>query len=240
METITRGFTNLKKYKDGNKMIIYKTYNGFNHAVKYEDLSSFSFVPKLLENSEEKIVSTFIEGEELSTPSTEDLKKLGQIMREIHTSDLKLPKNNLKQRAHAYLKTIHEKGIHIDVLEDNYKSMIKLIYKMQKVNPLHNDIWMSNIIKDEDSKIWLIDWEYATMGDKHFDLAYYIEAQKLDEGQQKMLLDAYDAVDGKPSHNKELLEKYKRFVIWLTICWAHAQDELPFPTQDLISKLGAK
>lgn len=44
---------------------------------------------------------------------------------------------------------------------------------MDKSTPLHNDIYQSNLIWGKDDKIYFVDWEYATMGDKHFDLAFF-------------------------------------------------------------------
>ncbi len=233
MEIITRGFTNKKKYKDDGKMFLYKTHNGFNHNIDYSKLSAFSFVPSVIENNEERVVSNFIEGELLSSPTDQDLQLLAKNIRELHVSSVVFPKNNLKQRVQAYLKTIHEKGIHNDVIEDNYKQMMRLIGKMQRVNPMHNDIWMDNIIKDSDNKIWILDWEYATMGDKHFELAYYIESQKLSPNQREIFLNAYNAFDGKSSYNELLLPKYRKFVMWLIVTWALAQEKLPFPIDEL-------
>ena len=237
MEKINKGFTNKEKYRDGEKMIVVKTHNGFNHGLNYKELSVFPFVPEVIEDNQKEIITKFIEGEALIKPSTTDLQELAVRMRILHKSSIKLPKNNLKQRVTSYLKKMHDKGIHINEIEDNYKTMMKFISKMQRVNPVHNDIWMDNLIKDKDKNIWVLDWEYATMGDKHYDLAYYIEAQRLDEGQIKILLEAYDKVDGKPSHNLELLERYKYFILWFTICWAYAQEDMPFPVDYMIKRL---
>ena len=237
MEKINRGYTNKEKYKDDSKMIVVKTHNGFNHKLNYNNISVFDFAPNVLENNKEQVVTDFVEGESLVKPTEDDLIQLATSMRKIHVSDVELPKNNLKQRVASYLKAIHDKGIHIDIIEDNYKNMLRLIAKMQRINPVHNDIWMDNLIKDKNGKIWFVDWEYATMGDKHFDLAYYIEAQDLNDVQTHIFLEAYDAVDGESSYNRVLLKSYRNFILWFTICWAYAQDTMPFPVNGLMDKL---
>ncbi|WKX02156.1 phosphotransferase [Candidatus Mycoplasma mahonii] len=237
MKIINTGFTNKIKYMENNEMVIEKTYNGFNHQLDYKVLDTFDFVPKVLENNEKIIKSEFIKGILLTNPSDNDLVALAQEMRMVHLSSIKLPKNNLKHRVDEYLKVIHDKGIIINEIENNYKPMIKLISKMKRINPVHNDIWSGNIIKDNTGKIWIIDWEYATMGDKHFELAYYIESESLDDYQIQILLDAYDGVENKDSYNKVLIQKYRKFVLWLIICWAYAQEEMPFPLDTYIDKL---
>lgn len=62
---------------------------------------------------------------------------------------------------------------------------------MDKSTPLHNDIYQSNLIWGKDDKIYFVDWEYATMGDKHFDLAFFICAGHLDQRQEELLLKTY-------------------------------------------------
>jgi len=54
----------------------------------------------------------------------------------------------------------------------------------------HNDVHHMNII-DDDARWWLLDWEYAGVGDPYFDLASVCCYHGFDESQQQSLLDAY-------------------------------------------------
>lgn len=76
----------------------------------------------------------------LENPSDEDLKEVARIMRIIHKSEISLPRNNLRRRVHAYLKIYNEKKIKVPEIDENYREMIKLLSRMGKINPCHNDI----------------------------------------------------------------------------------------------------
>jgi thiamine kinase-like enzyme len=54
----------------------------------------------------------------------------------------------------------------------------------------HNDLLAGNFI-DDGGTIWIIDWEYAAMGDPFFDLGNFAANQRLDEGQRESLLRLY-------------------------------------------------
>lgn len=237
---INRGHTNREKYKIGDTFVLFKDKNPFNHLIDYSVLSEFDFVPKLIEQTEEKLVWDWIEGEHLTHPTKEDLVELGRILRTLHKSEIKLHKNNLRKRIQSYLKIVHEKGHRIPEIEDNYREMFKLMSRMGNLNPTHNDVWPENIIKDQNGKIWLVDWEYATMGDKHFDIAYLIESMYLDEHEEKIFLDSYNSFDDYNAYIQEWMPLYQRFVNWITIVWAYAQDTMPFDIEPLKKSLNNK
>jgi len=54
----------------------------------------------------------------------------------------------------------------------------------------HNDIHHLNII-DDGKRLWLLDWEYAGVGDPYFDLASVCCYHGFDESQQRVLLESY-------------------------------------------------
>ena len=56
--------------------------------------------------------------------------------------------------------------------------------------PAHNDLLTANFLLDGDS-IQLIDWEYAGMGDRWFDLGNFAVNNELDDEQEAQLLEAY-------------------------------------------------
>jgi thiamine kinase-like enzyme len=56
--------------------------------------------------------------------------------------------------------------------------------------PCHNDLLAANFIWDE-RRVRIVDWEYAGMGDRYFDLANFAINNGLDEPQQENLLVAY-------------------------------------------------
>ena len=57
--------------------------------------------------------------------------------------------------------------------------------------PCHNDLLNANFLEGGDA-IRIVDWEYAGMGDRFFDLANFSINLELDPGQQEALLVAYE------------------------------------------------
>lgn len=231
------GFTNKNKIIKNDNLIIKKTFTGFNHKIDYSKLKEFNFIPQLIENNKESVTWKLLKGKLLEKPNNEDLKKLAINIRKLHKSKVKFPKNNLRGRVNRYLKIIHDKNLKIFEVDNYWKEMNRLITRMNRINPCHNDIWSANIIKDNNQKIWIIDWEYATMGDKHFDLAYYIEYQKLSSKQEKIFLNAYNSLDEYNAYIEEWMDKYKLFVNWLVLIWAYAQEKMPFPVDKIKNRI---
>ena len=58
----------------------------------------------------------------------------------------------------------------------------------------HNDLLAANFI-DDGERIWVVDWEYAGMGDPFFDLANFAVNNGLDEEGERALLEAYGSTD---------------------------------------------
>lgn len=56
--------------------------------------------------------------------------------------------------------------------------------------PCHNDLLAANLI-DDGSAVRIIDWEYAGMGDRWFDLGNLAANNEFDESQERALLDLY-------------------------------------------------
>jgi aminoglycoside phosphotransferase (APT) family kinase protein len=61
--------------------------------------------------------------------------------------------------------------------------------------PCHNDLLAANFIRGE--RLWIVDWEYAGMGDPAFDLANFAVNNGLDEIGDRTLLDAYGGGDAR-------------------------------------------
>ncbi len=214
MKKITPGFTNIS-YIENDNFLQDKKKNGFNHNIDYSILNIFKFVPKLIQDNEQTIEWEFIEGE---TPemNDENIVKIANQLKEIHNSKLKFPDFNIKGRVNNYLKTLASKNINIPKINEYYAKINKILANMKKDTPCHNDLWPVNMIKRGD-QIFFVDWEYATMNDKHFDLAYFIEASKLTDEQETLFLNTYD------DYNYEYVLQNKILVNYLVVLWVNSQ-----------------
>ena len=56
--------------------------------------------------------------------------------------------------------------------------------------PCHNDLLTANFL-DDGERLRIVDWEYAGMGDRFFDLANFSINHELDAAQSEALLGAY-------------------------------------------------
>ena len=64
--------------------------------------------------------------------------------------------------------------------------------------PCHNDLLAANFL-DDGERIRIVDWEYAGMGDRYFDLANFAVNNDLGEDQQEELLERVLRRAGRPA-----------------------------------------
>jgi thiamine kinase-like enzyme len=64
------------------------------------------------------------------------------------------------------------------------------------VLPCHNDLLNANFIADE-NRLWIVDWEYAGMGDPFFDLGNFAVNHELDADGERLLLESYGSGDAE-------------------------------------------
>jgi len=124
-------------------------------------------------------------GSKLST-SESDLKNLAQTLRTLHS--IKIDAKPIKLQTDTSLI-------------DNYPKEYVLC---------HNDLNPQNIFFNGDVK--LIDWEYAWVNDRYFDVASVCVEFGLDEEMQKVFLDAYFEGD----YALDKLEAYK--ILYAQLC----------------------
>ncbi|HEX2505278.1 MAG TPA: choline/ethanolamine kinase family protein [Gaiellaceae bacterium] len=93
----------------------------------------------------------------------------------------------------AYRETAARHGVSIPAAYDWAKEQADRIERERaaaQVVPCHNDLLNANFILEGD-RLWLVDWEYAGMGDRFFDLANFSVNHELGEDENQALLEAY-------------------------------------------------
>jgi len=83
----------------------------------------------------------------------------------------------------------------------------------------HNDLVLDNLMFD-DTRLWLIDWEYSAMASPYWDLATLCNAANLDPAQSQRLLRAY--CTGSLAMEEALLFDYRELLKLLSDCWMAA------------------
>lgn len=221
-----QGFTNKVFYDDEtNRFIKIKSYDGFNHKSDAFLLNNLDFCPKIFVDNKKELQTEWINGITLNESLLTDdiLKTIGKNLITLHNSKLKFYKENqIARRFNIYRKKISSLNRRIPILDKYYKKINLFLRNIDNSAPVHNDLWLFNMIKVND-KIYFTDWEYATMGDVHFDLAYFIESSNLNEKQEKVFLDAYGD-DFEPKY----LFIHKILVNALIVLWINAHEIPPF------------
>jgi len=229
---IKDGHTNKSYYlktKTGSYFYQIFQYDKYNHKINYKILSDFSFVPKTFFNSKKELITEYYKNQKLQL-NENSLTHIAQILKTIHTSNKKFPKCNINKRIKYYFSIIkNKKEVPKELLE--YKKLVLQLQKqLSKDAPCHNDPWINNFIYSR-NKYYLTDWEYATMNNKHFDLAFFITGSYLTPYQEKIFLDEYKDYD------KKLLDISKIIVFYITLLWIFKQDVIPFPYKPLLREM---
>jgi thiamine kinase-like enzyme len=94
----------------------------------------------------------------------------------------------------AYLRVAQARGSSlprdIDEIYDQIAEMEVAIRGQGISRPCHNDLWEPNLV-DDGKLVRIVDWEYAGMGDVHFDLANFAIHNSFADAQDEALLRAY-------------------------------------------------
>ena len=155
------------------------------------------------------LVTVFFDGrhvteDDLSEP--EMLAKLARALQTMHSSGEQLPASfSAFGVVETYAQTARSRGVQPP---DGYDAALKSAKRIEKALrgpshepvPCHNDLLAANLIRSGD-ELRIVDWEYAGMGDRWFDLGNLAVNNSLDERSEKVLLEAYL---GEPPHPGQL------------------------------------
>ncbi|GIZ06024.1 hypothetical protein MSATCC14277_6060 [Metamycoplasma salivarium] len=227
MELIeNQGYTN-KTYHDKsrNLFVKVKSYDPFNHKIDYKILNTLDFSPKVVFDDAQKLETKWIDGLELNPNNltNEQLKIIGKELITLHNSKLKFPKQNqIARRFKIYLQKISSLNKKVPIIDRYYNKLNTFLKNIDTSAPCHNDLWLFNMIF-KNNIVYITDWEYASMGDVHFDLAYFIESSNLTKDQEKVFFEAY----GDDYEPKYLLI-HRIIVNALIVLWINSHEINPF------------
>jgi thiamine kinase-like enzyme len=146
------------------------------------------------------LVTLFVSGREMSADELrkpEALAEIGGDLRRFHESATDLPTDfDSFSLVEEYAASGREHGSEPPEGYDDALEVAKRIEKAVRDQPTHervpthNDLLTANFLLDGDY-VQLIDWEYAGMGDRWFDLGNFAVNNELDDDQEAQLLEAY-------------------------------------------------
>jgi thiamine kinase-like enzyme len=159
------------------------------------------------------LVTRFIEGSPVSDEAVRQprtLERVADSLRRIHDGP-PIPGLFVPLRiVESYRALAAARGVPIPVEYELATSIGRRIELACLTNPIeprpcHNDLLNANFI-DDGTRIRIVDWEYAGMGDPFFDLGNFSINHELTADQDRHLLAAYDGVDApRPDRLARLL-----------------------------------
>jgi thiamine kinase-like enzyme len=142
------------------------------------------------------LVTRFVEGlpvpvEEIRRP--EVLSEVAALLRRVHEGPAIPARFDSFRVVEAYRASAVAHGVDVPAAYEEAKATadrIEARLGSRPAVPCHNDLLNANFIRSPDG-IRIVDWEYAGMGDRFFDLANFAVNHDLDEAGESAFLAAY-------------------------------------------------
>jgi thiamine kinase-like enzyme len=140
------------------------------------------------------LVTRFVDGEPIGPVRIrERLGEVAAMLRRFHEGRPIPARFDSFRVVEAYASIAAARGVAVPHAYERAKRTadeIEARRARQPLRPCHNDLLNANFIAG-DGRIWLVDWEYAGMGDPFFDLANFSVNHELDDGRNAELLAGY-------------------------------------------------
>ena len=184
---------------------------------------------KVLYTDERTYLTEFVEGRVWVAADfgiEENLEKLAQLLRRLHSLPLSGRHFDAVDAAEAYIAKIDVANSEI---AQRCEKIVRQLHAPHNLCCCHNDLVAGNIIATPDLR--LLDWEYACDNDPLFDLAIVVAHHEIGEELAYVFLDQYFDGDGKRWREK-LLQQAMLYnaLVWL---WYASRPD-PDPQQLLI------
>ncbi len=152
--------------------------------------------PEVVAFVEGSLVTRFVDGEpvpidEMRRPET--LRETAEALRRVHDGPSMPARFDSFRVVETYRETAVAHGVRIPAAYDEAKARADRIERdlgHRPEQPCHNDLLNANFIRSPDG-IRIVDWEYAGMGDRFFDLANFSVNHELSAEESDLLLGAY-------------------------------------------------
>ena len=145
------------------------------------------------------LVTEFVEGTGMEASDLQEpdaLKQIAGELRSYHDSETELPTEfDSFSLVREYAEVARSRGVEPPPAYEESLANADAIQKRlsgpeHDPVPCHNDLLAGNFIRGADT-IWIVDWEYAGMGDRYFDLGNFSVNNELDPKGQAALLEDY-------------------------------------------------
>ena len=139
------------------------------------------------------LVTRFVEGE----VGNVEVPQVGAALRRLHDGPAIPSRFDSFRVVETYRAIAQERGVDVPSRygwASEISDRIEEHRRGEPPRPCHNDLLNANFISDGD-RLWIVDWEYAGMGDPLFDLGNFAVNHELDADGERALLDSYGSED---------------------------------------------
>ena len=176
--------------------------------------------PYILDEKKSLMICDFLKGTHKKKLTKQNLNALVDSMKKLNKIKVSQKTYKLKKDFQNYKKILKDKNSQ-KLIKDSFKELKKLEkYKFEAVNT-HHDLNMYNVLFYK-NKARFIDWEFARVNDRFFDIANICFEFKLNKKQEQQVLKRYF----KKLKNKDIkkLSSYKKVYKNLWILWFRNQN----------------
>jgi thiamine kinase-like enzyme len=152
--------------------------------------------PEVVDFVEGSLITRFVEGRPVPVEEmrrSEVLRETASILRRVHEGPAFPARFDSFRVVDAYRETALAHGVRLPDVYDEAKVKADGIEQQlgaRPQHPCHNDLLNANFIRSPDG-IRIVDWEYAGMGDRFFDLGNFSVNHELSQEECDVLLGAY-------------------------------------------------
>jgi len=172
------------------------------------------------------LVTRFVVGE----VGDVDVAQVGAALRRLHDGPAVPSRFDSFRVVEAYRAIAEARGVAIPPYHDTASELARRIEERRRGAPLcpcHNDLLNANFINDG-TRLWIVDWEYAGMGDPFFDLGNFAVNHELDPDGERLLLDAYGSDDSETLTLMRFMSDFRE-AMWGVVQQAISTLDFDFP-----------
>ncbi|WP_027334174.1 phosphotransferase [Mycoplasma elephantis] len=199
-----------------NLAIKKKVKNSFNYLLDESYFNMFKFAQNIIFENDSYIISEKINNKIVNLKSKKWLIKIAKIIKNVHKIKKCEHLFKLYDLINYYLNNNKFIMNYLLIIFDEIKinKIMKWIKNIKPDSLCHNDLNSSNILIDVNDNVRLIDFEYASLNNHYFDIAYFCSNLMLDEKQEKLFLEAYG------NYDEDEYIKYKIIVNFYCLIWS--------------------
>lgn len=238
IERLSGGMTNVNyRVREHDAQYVVRCYEDLQHLgidrrserVCQEAAFRAGIAPEVVHSSNGMLVSRYIDAPALSAEEVRNeqlLSRLAARLRQLHGAGHELVGEMLYfcpfQTVRTYAATARRLNAKLPAgLDASLEDAARLSLEIGPFHPTlcHNDLLAPNII-DDGQTLWLVDWEYAGMGNPAFDLASVSSNSQLDDELEAAFLQEYaGANDERLRREVEILKSVSllREALWAVI-----------------------